>query len=88
MGARRLSRPHEQSRQRVRPDLPAPVAVYLRVKNRTLGQHIGAKKMLAWGKHPRDTALQSDLHVPTQNKYPLRVRCAMKAAAKTHRAVA
>ena len=65
--------------------MAAPVAVDGGVKRGTLGQQICRVKVLAGPEYAR-TAVYTNLHLPLQDKAPLRVPRAMELAAKAHRA--
>ena len=78
---------HEQGLQRFCPNLTAPVAVNARVKRSPFGQKVCGIKMLAGAKDARRSVLQTDLHLAAQNETPLCRPCAVKSAAKAHRAL-
>src|SRR5450830_140118 len=83
-----VSASHEQGHQRVRADLPAPVAMHRRVECCAGWQQIGGVEMLTCLEDAGAAVLQADVHFAAENEHPLRRDRAVELAAKADRAVA
>lgn len=83
-----ISAAHKQRLQRLVAHLSAPVTMHCSVKGSAIRQHIRRVKMFTRLENARHTALQTDLHLPCQDKTPLRAAGAMELAAKANRTLA
>src|SRR4030081_1544901 len=75
---------HEQRDERVRAALSAPVPVDLGIERDAWGKYVGRVAMVARLEDPQAAVLQPDLHFSGEDENPLRLRRAVKLAAKAN----
>src|SRR6266851_5613511 len=74
---------HEQRDERVRAALSAPMPVDLGIERDAWGKYVG-RVMVARLEDPQAAILQPDLHFSGEDENPLRLRRAVKLAAKAN----